>query len=123
VSVAIVTGGSWDARRELAAELARRGYTVVVGYLRDQRAAEAVVEAILAAGGTALAVRADITDELDVERLFGETAAAFGRIDVVVHADRRGAGVVYAQAARDGGAIVGITADGRAELAGLLDRA
>jgi 3-oxoacyl-[acyl-carrier protein] reductase len=111
-TVAIITGGSWGAGLEVVNELAGRGYSVVMVYLRDQRAAEAVVEDILAAGGTALAVRADVTDELDVERLFDETAATFGGIDAVVHAERRGTFVVNERAAlrlRRGGAIVSIS--------------
>jgi 3-oxoacyl-[acyl-carrier protein] reductase len=84
--VAIVTGGSRGVGREVACKLAGRDYAVVIHYARNQAAAEAVVEEILAANGTALAVCADIADELDVERLFGETAEAFGGVDVVVHA-------------------------------------
>ena len=66
--------------------LAARGYVVVVNYLHDQRAAESTVEAILTNKGAAVAVRADVADDLDVQRLFAETIAAFGGIDVVVHA-------------------------------------
>ena len=109
--VAIVTGGSCGVGREIARTLASRGYAVVVVYLRDQGAAEAAVDEILAANGTALAVRADVTDEIDVERLFTETAAAFGAVDVVVHAALRGSSVVNQQAARQlrhGGAIVNV---------------
>ena len=58
----------------------------MVNYLHDQQAAESAVETILAARGTALAVRADVADELNVERLFTETIEAFGGIDAVVHA-------------------------------------
>jgi 3-oxoacyl-[acyl-carrier protein] reductase len=111
-AVAIVTGGSWGSGRALASQLASRGYAVVVVYLRDQGGAEAVVDAIVRAKGTALAVRADLTDELDVERLFDETAVAFGGVDVVVHAARRGTAVVCRHAARrlrPGGAIVGVS--------------
>jgi 3-oxoacyl-[acyl-carrier protein] reductase len=110
--VAIVTGGSHGIGREVARSLARRGYAVVVVYLRDQAAAEGAVDEILAGGGTALAVRADLTDELDVERLFDETKVALGGVDVVVHAASRGAAVVNRQAARTlrrGGAIVGVS--------------
>jgi 3-oxoacyl-[acyl-carrier protein] reductase len=110
--VAIVIGGSCGAGRALARTLASRDYAVVVVYQRDQRAAEAAVEEILAASGTVLAVRADVTDELDVERLFTETTAAFGGVDVVVHAARRGTTVVDRQAARrlrHGGAIVNVS--------------
>lgn len=84
--VAIVTGGSIGAGREVARELAGHGLAVVVHYAVDQAAAEAVVEEVLAAEGVALAVRADVADELDVARLFTETIEAFGAVDVVAHA-------------------------------------
>ncbi len=84
--VAIVTGGSRGAGRATIRWLAARGYAVVVNYLHDQRAAESTVDAILTDKGAAVAVRADVADDLDVRRLFAETIAAFGGIDVVVHA-------------------------------------
>jgi 3-oxoacyl-[acyl-carrier protein] reductase len=84
--VAIVTGGSRGVGRATIDRLATRGYAVVVDYLHDQRAAESTVEEILACHGAAVAVRADVADALDVERLFGETIEMFGGIDVVVHA-------------------------------------
>jgi 3-oxoacyl-[acyl-carrier protein] reductase len=84
--VAIVTGGSRGVGRATIRRLAACGYAVVVNYLHDQRAAESTVEAVLADNGNAVAVRADIADDLDVERLFAETIAAFGGSDVVVHA-------------------------------------
>jgi 3-oxoacyl-[acyl-carrier protein] reductase len=112
-AVAIVTGGSRGVGREIARALADRGYAVVVVYSHDQREAEAAVEEILAASGTAIAVRADIADELDVERLFDETAAAFGGVDLVVHATARDRSVIDDHAARrlrEGGAIVDASA-------------
>jgi 3-oxoacyl-[acyl-carrier protein] reductase len=84
--VAIVTGGSRGVGRATIHRLATRGYAVVVDYLHDQRAAESAVEEILAGHGAAMAVRADVADGLDVERLFAETIESFGGIDVVVHA-------------------------------------
>ena len=84
--VAIVTGGSRGVGRATIRRLAACGYAVVVNYLHDQRAAESTVEAVLADNGNAVAVRADIADDLDVERLFAETIAAFGGSDAVVHA-------------------------------------
>jgi 3-oxoacyl-[acyl-carrier protein] reductase len=84
--VAIVTGGSRGVGRATIDRLATRGYAVVVDYLHDQRAAESAVEEILADNGSAVAVRADVADALDVERLFAETIETFGGIDVVVHA-------------------------------------
>jgi hypothetical protein len=83
---------------------------------RDPREAEAAVDEILAANAPAVAIRADLTDALDVERLFTEADAAFGMVDVVVHTTIRGAALVNQIAARrlrHGGAIVTLfTADG-----------
>jgi len=84
--VAIDTGGSRGVGQATIRRLAARGYAMVVNYLHDQRAAESTVEAILANHGNAVAIRADVADDLDVTRLFTETIAAFGGIDVVVHA-------------------------------------
>jgi 3-oxoacyl-[acyl-carrier protein] reductase len=84
--VAIVTGGSRGAGQATIRRLAASGYAVVVNYLHRQRAAESTVEAILANSGDAVAIRADVADGLDVKRLFAETTAAFGGVDVVVHA-------------------------------------
>ena len=70
----------------MARELAHRGFAIVVGYITDQRAADDTVEEVLAAGGTALTIRADVGDELDVERMFTEATEAFGGVDIVVHA-------------------------------------
>jgi 3-oxoacyl-[acyl-carrier protein] reductase len=84
--VAIVTGGSRGVGRAIVSMLAARGYAVVVNYLHDQRAAESTVEMLLADNGTAVAVRADAADELDVARLFAETTEVFGGIDVLVNA-------------------------------------
>ena len=76
--VAIVTGGSRGIGQATARRLAAGGYAVVVNYLHDQRAAELTVEAILAGHGDAMAVRADVADDLDVQRLFAETITALG---------------------------------------------
>ncbi len=108
-TVAIVTGGTRDLGREIVLELTGRGCAVVVVYLRDPIAAEAVVERATSAGGPALAVRADLTDALDVERLFDETILAFGVVDVLVHAARPEAAELLRQAQRRlrrGGAVL-----------------
>jgi 3-oxoacyl-[acyl-carrier protein] reductase len=119
--VAIVTGGSRGIGRATIDRLASCGYAVVVDYLHDQRAAEATVDAVLAVRGAAVAVRADAADDLDVQRLFAETVAAFGGVDVVVHAvanriDMRATLIVDREAARrvrDGGAIVNLSSRAR----------
>jgi 3-oxoacyl-[acyl-carrier protein] reductase len=111
--VAIVTGGSSGTGREVARALASWGWPIVVVYLEHQRTAEATVAEILAAEGTTVAVRADLADDLDVERLFAESTAAFGGVDVVVHTTTDSASLLYEHAARhisDGGALVSVSA-------------
>jgi NAD(P)-dependent dehydrogenase (short-subunit alcohol dehydrogenase family) len=111
-AVAIVTGGSSRTGREVARELATWGWAIVVVYLEHQRRAEATVAEIVAAHGTTVAVRADLTDDLDVQRLFAESIASFGGVDVVVHTTADRASLLYRHAARharDDGAIVTIS--------------
>jgi NADP-dependent 3-hydroxy acid dehydrogenase YdfG len=126
-AVAIVSGGSYGVGREVVRMLARCDYAIVVVYLDDQSSAEATVEEVLAAYGTAVAVRADVTDDLDVARLFDETIAAFGGVDAVIDTTAGSVSVLYQHAVRHlqgGSAIVGIsTADhGIADLISFLDR-
>jgi 3-oxoacyl-[acyl-carrier protein] reductase len=112
-AVAIVTGGSTRTGREVALGLAGWGWAIVVVYLDDQRVAEATVTEILAAAGRTVAVRADLADDLDVQRLFAESSAAFGGVDAVVHTTTAGAGLLCEHAARHlraGGALVIVSA-------------
>ena len=114
--VAIVTGGSVGAGREIARELAGWGWAIVVVYLEQQRTTEATVAEILAVEGKIVAVRADLTDDLDVQRLFAESGAAFAGVDVVVHTTTDSPSLLYQHAARHvrrRGAIVSVApADG-----------
>ena len=98
--VAIVTGGSFPAGRHVARELARWAWPVVIVYLDHQSQAEATIAEIIAAGGTTIAVRADLADDLDVQRLFTESIAEFGGVDVVVHTTSNSAALLCQQAAR-----------------------
>jgi NAD(P)-dependent dehydrogenase (short-subunit alcohol dehydrogenase family) len=99
-AVAIVTGGSVGTGREVARALASWGWAIVVVYLDQQRTAEATVAEILAAQGKIVAVRADLDDDLDVQRLFAESTAVFGDVDVVVHTTTSSAALLYQHAAR-----------------------
>ncbi|SEN35037.1 SDR family oxidoreductase [Nonomuraea pusilla] len=87
--VAIVTGGSRGIGRESARRLAADGHAVVVGYAGDRDAADGAVKEIAAAGGRALAVRADVADEHAVAAMFETARSEFGGVDVVVHAAGR----------------------------------
>jgi NAD(P)-dependent dehydrogenase (short-subunit alcohol dehydrogenase family) len=85
MNTAVVTGGSRGVGEAVARLLAAEGVHVVL-CARDRDAVESVVEAIEDDGGMATAMRADVRDEFDVERLM-ETASRAGEsggIDFVV---------------------------------------
>ena len=83
--VAIVTGGSRGIGAATARLLMFRGYAVCVNYRANAAAAEAVVASIREAGGTAIAVQADVGVEADVLRLFTTCDAELGRLDALVN--------------------------------------
>ena len=82
---AIVTGASRGIGRAVARRLAHDGFAVVVNYASSASDAEAAVAEIKATGGQAIAVKADVANPVDVERLFEEALKTFGSIDVVVN--------------------------------------
>ncbi len=83
--VALVTGSSRGIGRAIALRLAADGCAVVVNYRAGADAAAEVVGSIESAGGTAVAVQADVTDGAAVESLVGQTLERFGRLDVLVN--------------------------------------
>ncbi len=83
--VAVVTGASKGIGSAIAKELAANGATVVVNYGSSKQGAEAVVAAITAKGGKALAVQADISNPADISNLFETAAKTFGKIDILVN--------------------------------------
>jgi 3-oxoacyl-[acyl-carrier protein] reductase len=82
---AVVTGASRGIGKAVAKRLARDGFAVVVNYASNAKEADATVAGIQSAGGQAIAVKADVGNATDVERLFEETVKGFGTVDVVVN--------------------------------------
>jgi 3-oxoacyl-[acyl-carrier protein] reductase len=82
--VAIVTGASRGIGRATAERLARDGASVVVNYATSAEEADVVVKTIEAHGGNAMALQADVARLDDIRRLFRETAARLGRLDILI---------------------------------------
>jgi 3-oxoacyl-[acyl-carrier protein] reductase len=82
---ALVTGASRGIGRAIAERLAQDGFTVIVNYAGNASAADEAVQSIIANGGNAVAIRADVASEDDVSRLFSAAKAVTGQLDVVVH--------------------------------------
>ncbi|OYP32930.1 SDR family NAD(P)-dependent oxidoreductase [Rhodopirellula sp. MGV] len=91
--VAVVTGASKGIGAGIAKQLAAEGAAVVVNYAADQTGADTVVREIQEAGGLGIAVQGDVSNAADVRRLFAETRAAFGTLNIVVN----NAGVFHSQ--------------------------
>ncbi len=82
---ALVTGGNTGIGREVALAFAREGADVTVAWYDGPEAAERTVRAIVRMGRSAIAVRADVTDEKQVAALFAAHRKRFGRLDILVN--------------------------------------
>lgn len=82
--VIVITGGGGDIGRECAKLFAGAGASLAISDV-NLSAAQAVAGDAERAGAKAIAIRTDVTDPADVARLFDETAAALGPIDVLVN--------------------------------------
>ncbi|AMV31519.1 3-oxoacyl-[acyl-carrier-protein] reductase FabG [Pirellula sp. SH-Sr6A] len=94
---ALVTGASKGIGAGIALELAKAGASIVVNYASDKTGAEATVRSILAEGGEAIPIQGDVSNAVDVKRIFDQTANSFGAIDILVN----NAGVYQAMAIED----------------------
>jgi 3-oxoacyl-[acyl-carrier protein] reductase len=81
--VALITGASGGIGAELSRGLARGGAAVALHYASNEAAASEVAAEIEAAGGRALALRADLRDPAAPERLVSEVERALGAVDVL----------------------------------------
>ena len=83
--VALVTGAGSGIGRGIAIALGHAGANVVVNYVSGEDTARQVVEEIRQAGVSAIALKADVSNEAQVQEMFRQTIATFGTVDVLVN--------------------------------------
>ncbi len=83
--VAVVTGSSKGIGAAIAQQFAKAGAKLIVNYSGDEEAANTIVSGIRLNGGEAIAIKADVSKKNDITRLFDESIAHFGRIDIWVN--------------------------------------
>jgi glucose 1-dehydrogenase len=81
---ALVTGANSGIGQAVAIGLARAGADVIVNYVANEPAAQEVVSTIEAEGVKGLAIKADVSQEAQVQAMFKQALEAFGTIDIVV---------------------------------------
>jgi NAD(P)-dependent dehydrogenase (short-subunit alcohol dehydrogenase family) len=81
----IVTGGGRGIGAAISKLAAKNGFAVAVNYARDESSARAVVDAINADGGRAIAIQADVSRSDETAGLFKRVDAEFGSVDVLVN--------------------------------------
>jgi enoyl-[acyl-carrier protein] reductase III len=82
--IALVTGSGRGIGRAIALNFARQGADVVINFFRNRAPAEEVASEVESYGRRALVVKANVGEIEDLERLFAETEAAFGGLDILV---------------------------------------
>lgn len=82
--IALITGGSRGIGRALALTLAARGSTAIIGYRRNEEAANDTVAAIERLGSSGLAIRADLESLEEIGAMFDQVQERFGRLDFFV---------------------------------------
>ena len=82
---ALVTGANSGIGQGVAISLGEAGANVVVNYVSNPDAANAVVEQIKAAGSNAVAILADVSKEDQVQAMFQQAIATFGTVDILVN--------------------------------------
>ena len=84
--VAIITGGSRGIGAAIVSEFAKEGYNVVIDYVEDFKAGEKLRDKVIKEFGvSALLIKADVSNEVEVQAMIKRTMGKFGRIDVLVN--------------------------------------
>jgi glucose 1-dehydrogenase len=83
--VALVTGGDSGIGKGVALELAKAGAKVVINHVDAHEVAQLTVDEIMAAGGDAYAIHADVSKEDEVKAMFAEMFQHYGTVDILVN--------------------------------------
>jgi glucose 1-dehydrogenase len=83
--IAIVTGGNSGIGQAIVLELARQGANVVIDYVADPRATEALEQQVAKLGDQSIGVEADASKLADLQMLIDKAVSAFGRLDIMVN--------------------------------------
>lgn len=83
--VSIITGSSRGIGRAIALAFAKEGADGVINYLQSEGKAKDVLRQILGMGRRAIAVKADVSKEAEVEEMVSQTSETFGKIDILVN--------------------------------------
>ncbi|WP_405294641.1 SDR family oxidoreductase [Algibacter sp. Ld11] len=83
--VIIVTGSSKGIGKEIAIQLAKNGAKVIVNYSNSETEAKETIDTIVNNGGTAISVKADVSQKADVVNLFDKAIEKYGKVDVLVN--------------------------------------
>ncbi|MBF8267703.1 MAG: fabG [Dehalococcoidia bacterium] len=89
--VALISGGSRGIGRAITLELAKEGVKVAVNYKSREKEAQEVVKAVVALGGEAMAIAADITQGVQVEAMVKRISDSWGGVDILVN----NAGIIH----------------------------
>lgn len=82
---AVITGASRGIGRAIAIELSKQGASVVLNYNSSEKSVEEVLSIIKEQGGTAIAVKADVSNSEDAKHLMEEAVKEFGSLDILVN--------------------------------------
>src|SRR5438067_2123389 len=83
--IALVTGSGRGIGRTIALRLASEGADIIVNFFRNREPAEQTVRDIRALGRRAALVKADVSDEKELEHLFAEVQNQFGGLDILIN--------------------------------------